>query len=55
MKFNPETNQIFCDKCNCWKDLYKDIINPTPTWECLHCGNVVAYDWDFIGIFFEEE
>ena len=55
MKFNEETHQIFCHKCNCWKDLYKEVINPAPVWECLHCGNVIGYDKDFIGIFFEKE
>jgi hypothetical protein len=54
MIFNKENDKIFCSKCNDWKDIHTKLINPSPDWECLDCGNIIGYDKDFVGIFFED-
>ncbi len=46
MLFNPKTNELFCFYCNDWKCIYTEVINPEPLWECLDCGNILAYDHD---------
>jgi hypothetical protein len=46
MKFNPETNEIYCFGCNKWVYLYTETYAENEQRRCLAQSHILGYDFD---------